>query len=405
MLSLDTYREWVVSQLTRLPVESSPIGSGHGRGLAEDLVARFAVPPFDNSAMDGFAVRAVDLAAGAVLRVVGDVPAGAASVPGVGPGETARIMTGAPLPPGADTVLPVELTDQPTGSVPLPTTVRVQQPVAAGSHIRRRGENTHPGDVVLRSGQRWSAACAAAAASVGYARVPLVRRPKVAVISTGSELVAPGADLGFGQIPDSNSVLLAGLVRQFGAEATWASSVDDRLESFEWALREAAGVDLIVTSGGVSVGAFEVVRRSTQGQVRFEQVAMQPGKPQAFGRVRLPGGEVPLVGLPGNPVSVFVSAWAIVRPALARLGGWRASWPSLRAVVGRGWRSPEGRQQFVPVQLSWADDGTAHALPTHRLGAGSHLVASLHLTDGLAVVPAQAREVAEGEVVTVLLTR
>ncbi|MFT3876944.1 MAG: molybdopterin molybdotransferase MoeA [Propioniciclava sp.] len=371
MITVEQYLERVLALATPLPAQECPVASGFGRVLDEDLVARLAVPPFDNSAMDGFAVRSADTSAGAdtrfaqadpaterrvgsadtsvradtrlahvdsaterrvgsadssvgddspaglvMLRVVGDIPAGASSAPKVGPGEAARIMTGAPMPIGADTVVPVEDTDQPLGDAPLPGFVQVPA-VAPGRNVRGAGEDVRVGEVVLRRGQIWTPAAAGAAASIGYATVRLRRRPRVAVLATGSELVAPGEPLGFGQIPDSNSILLAGLIEGFGGEVVVSRAVGDDPGEFRDALADASGADLIVTSGGVSVGAFEVVRQVVEGEIEFVRVAMQPGKPQACGRL----GEQALLALPGNPVSVFVSAWVFLRPLLAAFQG------------------------------------------------------------------------------------
>ena len=397
MLSVEQYRERVIGLATRLPAEECALGAGFGRVLDEDLVARLTVPPFDNSAMDGFAVRSADAAGeGRRLRVVGDIPAGASHAPIVGPGETARIMTGAPLPPGADAVVPVEDTDQPLGEAPLSESVVVGA-TSPGRHVRRRGEDVTVGDVVLRAGQRWTPAAAGAAASIGYATVRLRRRPKVAVLASGSELVPPGRPLGFGQIPDSNSFLISGLVERFGGEVMLARAVSDDAAEFREALAEAAGADLIVTSGGVSVGAFEVVRQVVEGDVEFVKVAMQPGKPQGCGLLCRPDGRSQaLLALPGNPVSVFVSAWVFLRPLLAAFQGTDAPWPSRRVAAAESWKTPPGRRQYIPVVLT--GDG---ARPAHRLGSGSHLVASLHLAEALAVVPAEVEAVAAGDVLEV----
>lgn len=393
MRSVEEHLARLLGLVTRLAVESCPIAAGEGRVLAEDLPARLPVPPFDNSAMDGFAARSQDLHPGTVLRVVGDIPAGTRDLPLVGAGEAARIMTGAPLPPGADAVVPVELTDQPTGAAHLPSEVRVVEPVAAGRHVRRRGEDTRPGQVALRAGLRWGPAAASSAASVGYAAVPLVRRPRVAVLATGSELVPAGEALEPGQIPDSNSLLLAGLVRQFGAEVAASRAVSDDLREFTTALTTAADADLVLTTGGVSVGAFEVVRQVTEGDIEFAKVAMQPGKPQASGLLPAKDGRrVPMLGLPGNPVSVFVSAWVFARPVIAALGGWSAPLETFEVVAADGWSGPANRTQYLPVAL------TEHgALPVHRLGSGSHLVASLASAEALAVVPTGVSQVRAGD--------
>ncbi len=365
----------------------------HGALLAQDVEARVHVPPFDNSAMDGFAVRSRDLTPGCRLDVVGDIPAGAMSAPPVGPGQAARIMTGAPMPQGADCVVPVEHTDQPMGAADLPGVVVVNTPVATGQHVRRQGENTRTGEVVLPAGMRWSPAAASAAASLGHGEVRLWPRPRVAVLSTGTELVPPGQPLGFGQIPDSNSILLAGLVRQFGADLHSAGCVPDDNDAFRTALDDALEADLIVTTGGVSVGAFEVVRQVTEDRVEFAKVAMQPGKPQASGRLQAPDGRpVPMLGLPGNPVSAFVSAWVFLRPLIAQMGGWDTGWPSADAVAAEAWRTPPNRRQYIPVEFT--GDGVR---PVHAQGSGSHLVATLALADGLAVVPAEVDRVRAGD--------
>ncbi len=400
MLTVEDYLARVLRLATALPAEDCPIGSGFGRVLDEDLAARVAVPPFDNSAMDGFAVRAADTTGGARLRVVGDIPAGAGCAPPVGSGEAARIMTGAPMPVGADAVVPVEDTDHGQGDVPLPASVTVPT-TRAGQHIRHAGEDVAVGAVALHRGQRWTPAAAGAAASVGYSTVRLRRRPAVAVLATGTELVPAGTPLGFGQIPDSNSVLLAGLVERFGGEVVCARSVSDDAADFRAALAEAADADVIVTTGGVSVGAFEVVRQVVEGPIEFVRVAMQPGKPQACGRVRTADGlDQALLALPGNPVSVFVSAWAFLRPLLDACQGATADLRTVRIRVAQGWRTPPGRSQFMPVVLT--DDGVR---PAHHLGSGSHLIASLHLAEALAVVPTQIERVEPGDILDVFLVR
>ncbi|WP_022909178.1 gephyrin-like molybdotransferase Glp [Aestuariimicrobium kwangyangense] len=407
LLSVEDHLEQVLALGQRLPPQWCPIDEGLGRVLADDVSARVAVPPFDNSAMDGFAVRSCDLVTGARLRVVGDIPAGATSWSSIGPGEAARIMTGAPMPPGADCVVPVELTDQPWGDVALPAFVVVHETVPAGRHVRQRGEDVEVNEVVLPAGLRWTPGAASSAASLGHGQVRLVARPRVSVIATGSELVAPGHRLGPGQIPDSNSSLVAGLLSSFGADLGPVLRVGDDPQALRAALAEAtAASDLVVTTGGVSVGAFEVVRQVVEGEVTFTGVAMQPGKPQACGLVTAPDGRrVPLLGLPGNPVSVFVSSWLFVRPLVAKLGGWPADWPGdgLRDRPGvdlpasEGWRSPPGRRQYLPARR--VNSGVE---PVHRLGSGSHLVASLALADCLVVVDEQVTEVKAGDLVGVL---
>lgn len=375
------------------PVEVD-LTDAFGLVLSDDVVARYPVPPFDNSAMDGFAVRTLDLAsAPRRLRVTEDIPAGDIEPHSIGQGEAARIMTGAPLPMGADAVVPVEQTDIPIGPGPLPLSVEVRAAASAGQHIRRIGEDVRVGDTVLRSGSVATPAAVAAAASAGFGRLRVIRRPRVLVIATGAELERPGEAIVHGQIPDSNSALLVGLLRQFGADTRARTTSDDPAE-FRAALDDAADSDLVLTTGGVSVGAYEVVRQVARASVDFVRVAMQPGKPQGVGRV----GGVPLLAFPGNPVSAFVSAWLFARPLIAALAGRDTStpWRSLRAE--QGWSTPPGRAQYLPVLIG---DGVR---PAHGLGSSSHAIASLHLANGLARVTAEVGAVSPGDLVEVIVT-
>jgi molybdopterin molybdotransferase len=245
---------------------------------------------------------------------------------------------------------------------------------------------------------------------VGYGALRVHPRPRVGVLATGAELVAPGEPLRHGQIPDSNSTLMRGLVQESGAEAVDLGAVDDTPDALRRVLDESLGrVDAIVTSGGVSAGAYDVIKEVLEplGAVRFTKVAMQPGKPQGFGLLDVPGTDraVPLFALPGNPVSVFVSFHVLVRPALARLRGATAGGPLQEAVAATGWTSPPGRQQYVPVVLEEASDaaGRARVRPATSGGSGSHLVASLALADALAVVEPQTDRVDAGDAVRVMM--
>lgn len=395
MRSVEQQQAIVRSLAVRTAVEIVALPEAEGRVLAEDVVARLAVPPFSNSAMDGYAVRAADTVRAPVsLEVVGDVPAGAQSTPYVGEGQAARIMTGAPLPEGADSVVKVELTDQPRGEAPLPDRVEIREPAAPGENVRHRGENVLPGDPVLRAGTLLSPAALAALASVGYGEVAARARPRVAVVTTGDELVEAGGNLGSGQIPDSNTYLVAGLARRFGADVTGTFRASDDPADFRRVIDEAAaGADVIVTTGGVSVGAFDVVR-AVLTEAEYEPVAMQPGKPQASGRISTDSGhEAVFLGLPGNPVSVFVSAWVFLRELLGAMTGSAIQWRKLRLPAAEGWSTPSGRRQYIPVAIT--DEGLA---PVHRRGSGSHLIASLSLADALAVVPTEVTEVRAGDV-------
>ena len=442
MIPLEDYVTRVLEPLSPLEASRLALGDAHGRVLAEDVTAAVPVPPWTNSAMDGYAVRAEDTTGASpqtpvVLPVSGDVPAGAAPQPLVA-GTTQRIMTGAMLPEGADAVVKVEDTDQVPGPHPLPDRVEIRAAVRPGLSIRRAGEDLGAGDPVMAAGTRLSAAAVSALASVGLGSVRVAARVRVAVVSTGAELRDAGHVLKPGTIPDSNSLLLAGLVAEHGAVCASVSRSGDTAEDLAEVLRRAAsGADLIVTSGGVSAGAFDPLtmlaeaNRDGDAAVRldFVKVAMQPGKPQGHGWVRADDGRrVPIICLPGNPVSVLVSFTTIVAPALARLAGQDTSdssdgmlpgrpRPTARAAVA--WRTPPGRRQHVPVRFTGppahpaaaeADKHGNHAeggaeehaclpwvTPTHRLGSGSHLVASLPAAQALAVVAAEVEAVEVGD--------
>ena len=386
-----------------LTAHRTPLADAHGLVLAAEVLAGTDTPPFDNSAMDGFAVRHVDVAhaspeAPVTLTVVGDVPAGSADDPAVPARTAVRIMTGAPVPTHATAIVPVEHTDVPSGPGALPATVTVHHAPALGGHVRRAGEDVQAGDVVLTAGTRLSARAIAAVASAGSALVAVHPRPRVGVLSTGSELVAPGTALRRGQIPDSNSYLLAAAVEEAGGIAVRVGAVTDDATAFAAALTELAGeVDMIVTTGGVSVGAFDVVREvlESSATVEFTPVAMQPGKPQGLGTWH----GVPIFTLPGNPVSAFVSFEAFVRPGLRRMAGHTdVERRVVERPAGAAWRSPEGREQLMPVRF--VDHGV---VPATGRGSGSHLVASLAHAEGLAIVPADVTEVAEGDELRVML--
>lgn len=401
--TVDQHRDAVLGLVNPTAPHTVALEDGAGLVLAEDVTAPEALPRFDNSAMDGYAVRAADVAGATPgspvrLRVVGDLAAGSDAQPVVEPGTAARIMTGAPVPPGADAIVPVEATD--AGIVE----VEVREPSPVGRHVRRVGEDVSAGDVVLRAGSELTPYRLAAVASVGRAEVVVHRRPVVVVLATGSELVTPGVAPRRGQVPDSNSYLLAAAAAAAGARVHRLGVVPDDPDVLAEALgAQYPAADLVVTSGGVSVGAYDVVKEvlAPLPGMSFVQVAMQPGKPQGFGL--LPDG-TPVVSLPGNPVSAFVSFEAFVRPAILRLRGLSGAdleRPRVTARVTHGWRSPAGREQHIPVTLS-PNGGDVLARPAASRGSGSHLVASLAAADGLALVPAGVEEVGEGDHVTVV---
>ncbi|MDT0274974.1 molybdopterin molybdotransferase MoeA [Blastococcus goldschmidtiae] len=399
MRTVEEHQAAVTALLPLMPEESLPVAAAHGRVLARDVVAAVALPGFDNSAMDGYAARWAEVggAAGRPVRlpVAEDIPAGRTDVVPLAPGTVHRIMTGAPLPPGADVVVPVELTD---GGTEL---VEIRDSPAAGTHLRRAGEDIAAGAVALSAGSPLGAAQLGLAAAVGLTELPVRRRPRVLVLSTGSELVAPGEPLQPGQIYESNSLLLAAAVEEAGGVPRRLHFVPDDVEQFlgtvraELAGRAGEAPDLLVTSGGVSAGAYEVVKDAFAGlgTVEFGKVAMQPGGPQGAGTV----DGVPVVTLPGNPVSAFVSFEVFVRPALRRALG-HASPDRLRAParLTGPLRSPGGRRQFLRGRY---DGGEVFQVG----GPGSHLVAHLARANCLVVVPEDVTELAAGAEVDVVL--
>ncbi|MDX6204460.1 MAG: molybdopterin molybdotransferase [Frankiales bacterium] len=400
-ISVDGHLDAILDVVQPLPELDLTLLDAHGCVLAEDIVASAPLPGFDNSAMDGYAVRASDLTSASeqtpvVLPVVGDVAAGSRGTYTVQPGLCVRIMTGAPLPAGADAVVPVEWTDAGLAQV------SVRRGPAVGNAVRRAGEDVAAGATVLSRGTYLQAAQLGLIAAVGRGRVRARPKPRVVVISTGSELVDVGDPLLPGQIYDSNGYTLAAAAREAGAIAYRVGPVGDDPRAFIDTIEDQLiRADLVVTTGGVSVGAHDVVREviGRLGDVRFSKVAMQPGQPQAFGTI----GEdkVPFFGLPGNPVSALVSFEVFVRPAIRRmLGSEPIHRPRVRARLSEALTSPAGRRQFVRVRLAVVD-GEYVAAPVG--GAGSHLVAAMAHANALAVVPEEITELPAGTPIPVMV--
>jgi len=365
---------------SRAGIEHVATEHGLGRVLAEDQAARVNVPPADNSAMDGYAVAAGDLAADGVTRLAVSqrIAAGAVGEP-LAPATAARIFTGAPIPPGADTVVIQENCERDGDDVV------ILQPPKRGANVRRAGEAVRAGDVVLHAGIRLTPQDIGVAASVGIDRLPVFERLKVAVFSTGDELVMPGKDLGPGKIYNANRYTLSALLQGLDMEVVDLGIIADELDATREVLRRAAAqADVIITSGGVSVGEEDYVRTALQetGRMMMWKVAIKPGKPIAYGEV----DGAHFLGLPGNPVSVFVTFLLLVKPFLLRLQGARYEQPApLPAVADFEWSRSGSRREFLRVRVQRADDGRLHASLYPNQGSG--VLTSVTWAHGLAVAP------------------
>ncbi|MGW2862258.1 molybdotransferase-like divisome protein Glp [Streptomyces sp. NPDC001205] len=425
--SVDEHLDDILAAVRPLEPIELQLPDAQGCVLVEDVTVAVALPPFDNSSMDGYAVRVADVAGAseefpAVLTVIGDVAAGSGELPTVGPGQAARIMTGAPLPPGAEAVVPVEWTDggtgqgaattmRPAGDAPEGASgeVRVHRPAEARAHVRARGSDVQVGDLALRAGTVLGPPQIGLLAAIGRGTVTVRPRPRVVVLSTGSELVQPGEELGEGQIYDSNSFALAAAARDAGAIAYRVGAVtDDAAVLRDTIDDQLIRADLLVTTGGVSVGAYDVVKEalSSVGDedepgsgIDFRKLKMQPGKPQGFGSIG--PDHTPLLALPGNPVSSYVSFELFVRPAIRTLMGLDdVHRPTVRAVLNadKALSSPADRRQFLRGSHD-ADTGTVSPVG----GSGSHLIAALALADCLIVIPEDTTSAEPGSEVEVIL--
>jgi molybdopterin molybdotransferase len=381
--SVDEHRQAILDDLDPMAAVAQPLLDALDLACAEDVVAPISLPSFDNSAMDGYAVRVEDVRGASpdspvTLPVVGEIGAGQARLLALGPGAAAKIMTGAPVPNGADAVVPYEWTDRGADSV------RIEQAPEPQQHIRPAGDDIAEGDLLVHEGDVLGPRRLGLLASVGRASVLAPPRPRVVILSTGSELRDPGGRLGHDSIFDGNSFLLAAAARRAGAIP----------------YRVGILADVVVTSGGVSQGDYDVVKAALAPQgVWFGPVAMQPGKPQGYGRV----GEdrVPIFTLPGNPVSAYISFQVFVLPALRKLMGKRPyDVPTIAARLTRAFSSPAGRRQYRRGEVGTDDRGTYVDLVG---GAGSHLVGDLASANCLIVVPEDVTSVEAGESVEVLM--
>jgi molybdopterin molybdotransferase len=406
-LSVSEALSKVLERAAVVPVQDAPLLDALGRVLAAPVVARDDLPPFANSAMDGYALRAADIAEAGdrgpvTLRVVADIAAGSSEAVEVLPGTAARIMTGAPLPPGADAVVPVEDTDEAWRGEerPLPPQIAVRRAVGSGDYVRHPGEDVRAGQTVLEAGHVLRPQEIGLLASLGVQRVGVVRRPRVGILATGDELIDVDTPLSPGKIRNSNSFAQAAQVSALGGEPVLLGVARDTQEDVRRKLDTAvaAGVDLLISSAGVSVGAYDVVKAvlDRAGSVAFWRVRMRPGKPLAFGAYR----GVPYLGLPGNPVSAMVSFEVFARPAILKMGGRRdLRRPGVTALVTEVVRS-DGRESYLRAIVTKEPAGYVARLSG---GQGSHQLSSLVRANALLVVPEGVTEVSAGSTLTALM--
>jgi molybdopterin molybdotransferase len=400
MISVEEAQETILSRIPAMGRERVHIGDALGRVLAEDVVSPRQIPPWANSAMDGYAVRARDIAHSseenpATLRIIEEIQAGFESAKTIGPGEAIRIMTGAPIPKGADAVVMVELTERDNDDE-----VRILKSVPEGEAVRRPGEDVETGEKIFSAGSRLGPASIAMLAGVGRPQVYVVQRARVAILSTGDELVELGQELGPGQIFNSNSYALAAQVREAGGEPLVLGIARDDAGELEERLKDGLAADMVLTSGGVSVGDFDLVK-STLGdlgnEMHFWRVRMKPGKPMAFGTLQ---GR-PVFGLPGNPVSTMVSFELFVRPALMKMQGVAGLHrPRIAARLLHPLHKTPERRHYVRAVASFKDgEWTVNAVEAQ----GSNIIHSMVRANSLIVFPEFETDLEAGNQVQVLL--
>ena len=401
LLSVNEARERILSYLHPVSTESLPLAECMNRVLARDILAVNDLPLFDNSSMDGFAIRAADVAEATLasplsLRVVADIPAGTSPTISLARGKAARIMTGAQMPEGADAVIPVEDTDfgnRDSGSPP-PEKIMIFKPANPGDNIRPRGMDIHAGDVVLQKGQTLKAQDLGLFAMLGFAVVNVFRKPRIALFSSGDELLAVDAPLEPGKIRDSNSTMLAALIESAQVEVVRLGVARDSFDSVKSLLEQALNkhVDLILSSAGVSVGAYDFVKDviESNGSMDFWRINMRPGKPLAFGQYK----QIPFIGLPGNPVSAFVGFEVFVRAALGRLSGSNNGTRQTVRVRSAEEINSDGRESYLRAQVR-DENGVLSARLTGHQGSGN--LFSLVQANALLIIPAGVKCVPAGQ--------
>lgn len=411
MLSVEEALDKVLSFVTTLGSEEKPILDCLGQVIADDVYAPFNVPPSDNSAMDGYAVRVASIAGAhwehaRVLKVIGELPAGHVTDLQVESDTAIRIMTGAPIPQGADAVVPFEDTDEEKrkGAPNLKAEIGVYSALKPGANIRRSGEDVSKGELVVGKGRLLLPADIGVLASLGKARVSVIRRPVVGVLATGNEVVEIDRLLSAGKIYNSNSYSLAAQVLRYGGIPRLLGIVQDNVEQLTSAIRHGLDCDMLITSGGVSVGDYDMVKEvlAVEGNISFWTVRMKPGKPLAFGTFkREDGTKVSHLGLPGNPVSSMVTFEIFARPAIYKMMG-RTDWarPTVKAVMEDSIKNKDGRRVFIRVVVSKRGNEYTARLTGEQ---SSGILTSMAKANGLAVIPETTNEVKPGTIVDVML--
>jgi molybdopterin molybdotransferase len=407
MISVEEALERILAYFSRLEPETKPITEALGQVLAEDVAADFDIPPLDNTAMDGYAVIAADTdgateAAPVRLKVAGELAAGYVYDGKVMPGTAVRIMTGAPMPDGADSVVPFEETDETGGGTK--TAVAVLKAALPGANIRRAGEDVRKGEVVIPKDTALHAAQIGVLASLGKANVTVYRRPVVAILSTGDELLQPGQPIVPGKIYDSNAYSVASMVREAGGIPKRLGIASDTVEALTAKLREGLDADMLITSAGVSRGDFDVVKDvlAKEGEVDFWTVRMKPGKPLAFGAFPTENGHVPHIGLPGNPVSSMVTFELFGRAAIHKMLG-KTGWerPRVTATAQDEIVNTDARRVYARAIVTKEADGSYSASLTGPQGSG--ILTSMAVANAFAIVPEDVPSIQPGQPVECLL--
>ncbi len=414
MIPVEDARARILSYFARLPVERRAPLDSLGQVLAEDVLAPFDIPPRDNTAMDGYAVRAADTTGATEespisLKVTADLAAGYVLDTPVGPGEAVRIMTGAPMPPGADSIVPFEETDEPmrkpSERAQRAEIVKVLKGAEPGANIRYRAEDITRGSTVLPAGRVLRASEIGVLASIGSVEVSVYRRPVVAILSTGDEITPPGEPLKPGRIYDANASSVAALVKSYGGIPRILGIAKDTVEDLTRMVHEGLGADMLVTSAGVSRGDFDVVKDvlANEGQINFWTVRMKPGKPLAFGAFSAPDGRrVPHLGLPGNPVSSMVAFELFGRPAIFTMLG-RSDWerPVLKAITRDRVVNTDARRFYARCIVTKGDDGQWYADLTGPQGSG--ILTSMSAANALTIIPEDMPAAEPGDEIDVMM--